>query len=92
MKLGVLTVPLGDMKLEEVLAYLSGLGVQTVELGAGGFPGKAHLDPDRLLAIPAKFSISKICWTKYHMEISAVSCHGNPVHPRKKLRTLPRTV
>lgn len=85
MKLGVLTVPLGDMKLEEVLAYLSGLGVQTVELGAGGFPGKAHLDPDRLLGNPGEIQHIKDLLDKYHMEISAVSCHGNPVHPQKEI-------
>ena len=32
MKLGVLTVPLYSMSLEDTLSYLSGLGVQTVEL------------------------------------------------------------
>ncbi|MCI9625895.1 MAG: sugar phosphate isomerase/epimerase [Clostridia bacterium] len=85
MKLGVLTVPLGDMNLEEVLAYLSGLGVQTVELGAGGFPGKAHLDPDRLLDNPSEIQHIKDLLDKYHMEISAVSCHGNPVHPQKEV-------
>lgn len=85
MKLGVLTVPLGDMKLEEVLAYLSGLGVQTVELGAGGFPGKAHLDPDKLLSNPGEIQHIKDLLDKYHMEISAVSCHGNPVHPQKEI-------
>ena len=85
MKLGVLTVPLGDMNLEEVLAYLSGLGVQTVELGAGGFPGKAHLDPDRLLGNPSEIQHIKDLLDKYHMEISAVSCHGNPVHPQKEV-------
>ncbi len=85
MKLGVLTVPLGDMTLEEVLAYLSGLGVQTVELGAGGFPGKAHLDPDQLLGNPGAIQHIKDLLDKYHMEISAVSCHGNPVHPQKEV-------
>ena len=42
MKLGVLTVPLYSMPLEEAMEYLSGLGVQTIELGAGGFPGDTH--------------------------------------------------
>ena len=46
MKLSVLTVPLYAYSLEETLEYLHGLGVQMVELGCGGFPGKTHLDPD----------------------------------------------
>ena len=44
MKLGVLTVILGDLKLEETLKYLKEQGVQAVELGCGGFPGTAHAD------------------------------------------------
>lgn len=85
MKLGVLTVPLGDMSLEETLSYLSGLGVQTVELGAGGFPGKAHLDPEQLLGHADKIRHIKDLLKQYNMEISAISCHGNPVHPQKEI-------
>ena len=36
MKLGVLTVPLQNIAAEEAFAYLSGLGVQALELGTGG--------------------------------------------------------
>ena len=39
MKLGVMTVPLGSMPLKEAAEYLAGLGVQALELGAGGCPG-----------------------------------------------------
>lgn len=44
MKLGVLTVLLGDLSLDETLAYLKSLGVQQVEIGCGGTPGTAHAD------------------------------------------------
>ena len=50
MKLGVLTVPLGGMPLDEACAFLAGNGVQMVEIGCGGFPGKAHCDAEKLLA------------------------------------------
>ncbi len=85
MKLGVLTVPLGDMPLKDALSYLSGLGVQTVELGAGGFPGKAHLDPDVLLGNASEIQHIKDLLSQYNMSISAISCHGNPVHPQKEV-------
>lgn len=39
MKLGVLTVPLYGMNLKDTMKYLSGLGVQSLELGCGGSPG-----------------------------------------------------
>ena len=42
MKLGVLTVLLSDMPFEKACAYLSEKGVQALEIGCGGNPGKAH--------------------------------------------------
>lgn len=49
MKLGVFTVLLQDRPLDDALAYLKGLGVEMVEIGCGGFPGKAHCNPEILL-------------------------------------------
>lgn len=37
MKLGVLTVALGDMSLDAACKFLSEQGVQMVEIGCGGF-------------------------------------------------------
>ena len=54
MKLGVLTNLMGDKPLEEVLAYLKPKGVEAVEIGCGGFPGKAHADPAVLLSDETK--------------------------------------
>ena len=55
MKLSVLANLYGSKTLEETLQILTGLGVHTVELGAGGYPGKAHCNPAELLADPAKY-------------------------------------
>lgn len=85
MKLGVFTVLLGGKSLEEALGYLSNLGVQAVEIGTGGFPGTDHADPDELLEDPAKVEELKDLIDKYDMVISALSCHGNPVHPQKEI-------
>src|SRR5690606_5423781 len=85
MKLGVFTVLLGEKSLEEALKYLSDLGVQAVELGTGGFPGTAHVDPAELLEDSDKIKELKDLIDKYDMEISALSCHGNPVHPQKEI-------
>ncbi len=85
MKLGVLTVMMSDMPLEAVLKKLSKLGVQTVELGTGGYPGKAHADANDFLKHPEKLENLLALVKKYGMEISAFSCHGNPVHPQKKV-------
>lgn len=81
MKLGVLTVPLYSMPLEEALSYLSGLGVETVELGAGGYPGNTHTAP--YLSGEKSIEDLRALLDKYNMSISAISAHGNPVHPDK---------
>lgn len=85
MKLCVLTVPFGSLSLEETLRKLSSMGVQAVELGAGGYPGNAHLNAKELLADPSKVEEVKSLMKKYNMEIAAIACHGNPLHPRKEI-------
>lgn len=81
MKLGVLTVAVQDMPFEEAVAFLAGQGVGTLEVGAGGFPGKAHLNPAELLGNDEKIQEIKDIVSKHNMEICALSCHGNAVHP-----------
>ncbi len=83
MKLGVFSVLLQDKPLEEALKILSAKGVQAIELGAGGYPGTAHLNPAELLGNQAKIDELKALVAKYNMTISAISVHGNPVHPQK---------
>lgn len=85
MKLSVLTVPLYDRSLEEALKYLHNLGVQAVELGCGGYPGKGHLDPEEYLNNPEKIAELKALLEKYDMEISALAAHGNGVHPNAQI-------
>ena len=81
MKLGVLTVPLGGLPLEEACRFLAEQGVQMVEIGCGGFPGKAHCDAAALLADDAKCRELLDAVHKNGLEISALSSHGNMIHP-----------
>ncbi|MBO5077474.1 MAG: sugar phosphate isomerase/epimerase [Clostridia bacterium] len=85
MKLGVLTVVLGEMTTKDAMKYLAEQGVQCVEIGCGGYPGKAHADPKVLLSDPVKLEEFKAEIYGNGLEISAFSCHGNPVHPDKKI-------
>ena len=85
MKLGVMSPVLNSMSLEESLKYLNSLGVDCLEIGAGGYPGKAHLDPKDYLNNPQKVQEFKDLLKKYNIELSAVSCHGNPIHPNKEI-------
>ncbi len=81
MKLGVFAVLYGNKTFDEACATLAEKGVQAIEIGAGGYPGKAHANPAELLADKAKLDALKATVDKYHLTISAISCHGNPVHP-----------
>ena len=86
MKLSVLTVPLYGQTPEEAFAYLSGLGVQQVEIGVGGYPGNTHLNPAEFLADDGKIDAYKALLAKYNLSISALSVHSNHVHPNKDIR------
>ena len=86
MKLGTLTVALGDLPFEEACRFLAERGVQMVEIGCGGFPGKAHCDAAQLLADEGRREAFMETLDKYHLEISALSSHGNPVQTVPQLR------
>lgn len=85
MKLGVFTTLLSNVPFEDALKYFKSLGLEMVEIGCGGFPGNAHADPEVLLSDSGKLEDFKALVKNYGMEISALSCHGNPVHPDKKI-------
>ena len=81
MKLSVFNPVLGGQPFEEAMKYLADSGVQAVEVGCGGFPGKAHCDPAVLLADEGKLAAFERVFQKNNLEICALSTHGNPVHP-----------
>ena len=85
MQVGVFTCLLGNLPLEEALKYFKSKGIEMVEIGCGGYPGNSHADPDTLLADPAALSTFKSTVSDSGLEISALSCHGNPVHPNKAI-------
>ena len=85
MKLGVMNPVLYSLEFEEALKYLHSLGVKCIEIGAGGSPGNKHLNPLELINNPDKVKEYKELLAKYEIEISAISCHGNPVHPNKEI-------
>lgn len=85
MKLSVLTNLYGSKSLDETLSILSGLGVHSVEIGAGGYPGKAHCNPEVLLASDQAYDEFIATFKKYNTEVCALACHGNPVHPNKEI-------
>ncbi|MDH4064004.1 MAG: sugar phosphate isomerase/epimerase [Acidobacteriota bacterium] len=82
MKIGVFAVLFGSKPLEETLDLLVDLGVDAVEIGTGAYPGNAHCDPGRLLASDRALEVFRRAVARRGLEISALSCHGNPLHPK----------
>ena len=85
MKIGVLTVLFGGMKLDEVIEYVSKLGLEAVEIGTGNYPGAPHINVGELLGSGQKVKEYKKKLADKGLEISALSCHGNPLHPNKAI-------
>lgn len=83
MKLGVLTNLFANIPFAEALDRFEALGIEAVEIGCGGFPGKAHCDPAVLLYDDKALADWKKLIDDHHMTIAALSTHGNPVHPDK---------
>jgi sugar phosphate isomerase/epimerase len=81
MKLGVFTVLFSQKNFEEMLDYVNAAGLHAVEIGTGGYPGNAHCDLDSLLeSEEMRYEyLQKV--TSRGLEISAFSCHGNPLTP-----------
>ena len=57
--------------------------MEAIELGCGGYPGDAHCKPDALLNDEGEFKRFMKLIEKSGMTVSALSCHGNMVHPDK---------
>jgi len=85
MKLGVFTPVLYNKPLDEALSFLANEGVQMAEIGVGAYPGNTHCNPDILLNNQSELEKFKGLFKKYNISISALSAHGNAVHPNSEL-------
>ena len=80
MKVGVFTALLASLSLDQVIEKLRKLGVSTVELGTGNYPGDPHC---KLEMLNNRNALKEF---KQKLEdngitISALSSHGEPLHP-----------
>ena len=84
MKVGLFTALLARLSLDEVIEKIKPLGIRTVELGTGNYIGDPHLKLD-WLSQPSKIKEFKQKLEDQGISISALSCHGNSLHPNKKI-------
>jgi sugar phosphate isomerase/epimerase len=82
MRVGVFTPLLSKLPLEAVLKKLAAFQINTVELGTGNYVGDAHCKLS-MLENPSALADHKRILADHGFSISALSCHGNPLHPDK---------
>ena len=81
MKLGVFTVLFGTKPFEEMLDFVVELGLEAVEIGTGAYPGNTYCNPAALLDDGKRLQAFRDAIRSRGLTISALSCHGNPIHP-----------
>jgi sugar phosphate isomerase/epimerase len=82
MRVGVFTPLLSQLPLPAVLKKLAALHIDTVELATGNYVGDAHCKLS-MLENPAALAEFQKVLADHGAKISALSCHGNPLHPEK---------
>jgi sugar phosphate isomerase/epimerase len=80
MRVGIFTPLLSQLPLDQVLKKLKTHKIETVELATGNYPGDAHC---KLSMLDDRSALDRFKKTlaDQGFSISALSCHGNPLHP-----------
>ena len=87
MKIGLFDPILQALPFAEMLDYLVKLGVEAVEISVGGYVGSSHCDAAQLIGdTDARNNFANAIKDR-GLFISALSCHGNPLHPDEKVAT-----
>ena len=85
MKLGLFTPVFNSLDLDAMLTELKRYPqIEMLEIGTGGWPGSAHVATDLLRkdTVTRREYVAKL--HDHGLGIAALSCHGNPLHPRKE--------
>lgn len=80
MRIGLFTALLSQMPLKDVLRKTKALQIDTVELGTGNYPGDPHCKL-AMLDNSAEMGEFQRLLADNGTAISALSCHGNSLHP-----------
>lgn len=81
MKLSLCTDVLGHLSYTDMLDYVKSLGIDAVEMTAGGWAACPHVNTAELLADEGKRQAFLSELNKRGMEIAAFNCSGNPLAP-----------
>ena len=81
MKLGMITDSLGHLGFEPMLEVARGLGFEMLEFACGNWSSAPHVELDRMLGDEAERRRFLAALSRDGIEISALNCSGNPLHP-----------
>jgi sugar phosphate isomerase/epimerase len=81
MKLGVMSSGIAPLGWDKALAYCQELGLEAIELPCGAYAKSKLLDAEAALADEGLRRKIKDDLARHGLVLSALSCHGNPVHP-----------
>jgi sugar phosphate isomerase/epimerase len=84
MRIGLLTVLFGKESLDQVIQRAVKLKIADFELGTGNYPGDAHCKLEYLTDALLRKEFQKKLQDG-GIRISALSCHGNPLHPDRNI-------
>lgn len=85
MRIGIFTALFGDKSLKDTLDIVKAEGIQAVEFGAGAYPGAAHIQVEKLLESKKERDALLKEVESRGLILSALSVHGNPLHPSKAI-------
>ena len=85
MKLGIMMALFSGVSFEQALENSVAAGLDAVEIGAGNYPGSAHCPLKELIKSKDKARAWAAKVTDRGLSISALACHGNPLHPDPKI-------
>lgn len=81
MKLGIMASGIAALDWEKALAFCQRLGLDAIEIPVGVYPKHHLLDVTEVLQSDALRRKIKDDLARHSLELSAIGCAGNPVHP-----------
>lgn len=81
MKIGLVSDSLAHLPLPQMLDAAKALGIEGLELATGNWSSAPHLDLQRLLGSADARQRFREEFTRRDLELIALNCSGNPLHP-----------
>jgi len=95
--IGVFDPVYEHLSLDAMLDKVTGLGLEAMEIGTGGYPHNIHCPLDDLIRDRAQAKAWLKKFEDRGIRVATLSCHGNPIHPdasiaKKDIDTFRKTV